>query len=116
MQHPVHARTAEVVLHTALQGFQDDDDYFRSYDEAAALCVPDIPDSLNTESDSIDLDDVPCVVPVDGSMDIPAGDSSSQEERHSPGSLATTSEASVRAGGVQSPTLQTFFSVFFAGL
>lgn len=39
----------------------DDDDYF--HDAAAALCVPDLPEGLNTESDSIDLDDIPCKIP-----------------------------------------------------
>ena len=65
-----------------VQGFQDDDDNFRSADVAAALCIPDVPDSLNTESDSIDLDDVPCVVPsLDGSLDTSAADDAAGEQR-----------------------------------
>lgn len=39
---------------------QDSDDYF--HDETEPLCVPDLPENLKTESDSIDLDDVPCCV------------------------------------------------------
>lgn len=38
----------------------DSDDYFHK--DAAQLCMPDIPDDINAESDSIDLDDVPCIV------------------------------------------------------
>lgn len=41
----------------------DNDDYFHS---AAELpCIPDVPDSLKSESDSVDLDELPCIVPDD---------------------------------------------------
>jgi hypothetical protein len=39
----------------------DDDDYFHS--EASLPCIPDVPDNLKSESDSIDLDELPCIVP-----------------------------------------------------
>jgi hypothetical protein len=104
-----HAKCGCALL---VQGFQDDDDYFRSIDEAAALCVPEIPASLNSESDSIDLDDVPCVVPDSSSIDIPAAESASgeEEERRSSGRAASTSEASVRAGDFACSTLQSLIS------
>ena len=39
----------------------DDDDYFHS--EATLPCIPDVPDNLKSESDSVDLDELPCIVP-----------------------------------------------------
>lgn len=49
----------------ALQGSQDvvddDDDYFHS--ESILPCIPDVPDNLKSESDSVDLDELPCIVP-----------------------------------------------------
>ena len=49
----------------ALQGLQDvvgdDDDYFHS--ESILPCIPDVPDNLKSESDSVDLDELPCIVP-----------------------------------------------------
>jgi hypothetical protein len=46
-----------------LQGPRNDDDY--SHDEAEVPCIPDLPDGLSMESDSIDLDEVPCRVEND---------------------------------------------------
>ncbi len=45
-----------------LQDVQDDDDYFQVGEDLSQLCIPDLPPGFNTESDSIDLDDVPCVI------------------------------------------------------
>ena len=41
----------------------DDDDYF--HNEAEIPCIPDVPESLKSESDSMDLDELPCIVPED---------------------------------------------------
>ena len=41
----------------------DDDDYF--YMESGLPCIPDVPESLKWESDSVDLDELPCIVPDD---------------------------------------------------
>lgn len=41
----------------------DDDDYF--YTEPGPPCIPDVPESLKWESDSVDLDELPCIVPDD---------------------------------------------------
>ncbi|BDA48910.1 probable potassium channel subfamily T member 2 at N-terminal half [Coccomyxa sp. Obi] len=46
-------------------GMPDSDDYF--LEDAEQLCMPDIPDDINAESDSIDLDDVPCRIVEDPS-------------------------------------------------
>ena len=40
-----------------------DDDYF--YSESGLPCIPDVPESLKWESDSVDLDELPCIVPDD---------------------------------------------------
>ena len=45
------------------EGTADDDDYFHS--EAELPCIPDVPESLKSESDSMDLDELPCIVPED---------------------------------------------------
>ena len=94
-----------------LQGSQevknaDDDDYFHS--EAGLPCIPDVPDSLKSESDSIDLDELPCIVPenlevlegtpVEASMSdpdeyrIPTG-----QHRASPSRLSTAAASITRS-------------------
>ena len=45
------------------EGTDDDDDYFHS--EAELPCIPEVPEGLKSESDSIDLDELPCIVPED---------------------------------------------------
>ena len=45
-----------------MQDVQDDDDYFQAVEDLDKLCIPDLPPGFNNESDSIDMDDVPCVI------------------------------------------------------
>lgn len=67
-------------------GSEDNDDYFHDADDsfaeaAASICVPDLPEGLNTESDSIDLDDIPCKIPGEQpESGAPAGDGSAAAE------------------------------------
>ena len=72
----------------------DDDDYFHT--EAELPCIPDVPESLRSESDSMDLDELPCIVPDDlilQSKPVEAARSASPEEHQLPGSLAHASAA-----------------------
>ena len=82
----------------------DDDDYF--HNEAELPCIPDVPDSLRSESDSMDLDELPCIVPEDlvvreGSMN---ASNSSSDERHLPAPQSQSSTSSRLAAAAASIT------------
>lgn len=55
--------TGRSCLQGSREGTDDDDDYF--HNEAGLPCIPDVPESLRSESDSMDLDELPCIVPED---------------------------------------------------
>jgi hypothetical protein len=96
-----------------LQGMQDNDDYF--HEDPKQLCIPDIPDDLNTESDSIDLDDVPCRVEellpepsTPASMSAPASTSAPDQS----GEM----RAAAAAAAAAAPISRSEFVLIFTGV
>ena len=82
-----------------VQGMPDSDDYFHA--DPKQLCIPDIPDDLNTESDSIDLDDVPCR--VEDSVPMPSTPASSSAAHAVSSSASTSAPSSAPAAGGREP-------------
>ncbi|EIE18822.1 hypothetical protein COCSUDRAFT_59753 [Coccomyxa subellipsoidea C-169] len=80
-------------------GTPDSDDYF--HEDPKQLCIPDIPDDLNTESDSIDLDDVPCR--VEDSVPMPSTPASSSAANAVSSSASTSASSSAPAAGGREP-------------
>ena len=72
----------------------DDDDYF--YAESGLPCIPDVPESLKWESDSVDLDELPCIVP-DDMQSLPADPSLSDPDEYRLPAAAPSASATLTA-------------------
>ena len=72
----------------------DEDDYF--YMESGLPCIPDVPESLKWESDSVDLDELPCIVP-DDMQSLPVDASLSDPDEYRLPAAAPSAGASLTA-------------------
>ena len=95
---------------------QDNDDYF--HEDPKQLCIPDIADDLNTESDSIDLDDVPCRVEEllpEPSMSASLSASAFTSAPDQPGDMRAHGSPSAAAAAAAAPISRSEFVLSFTG-